>query len=302
MVIVRRWKLAVITAVTLSQLLGAQSIEHYRVIKGCVKKSNGDVLIVRRVFEKANRAYYLALHIDDLKSEIVLKSGTQSIKGCQNPNYDRLKMQALADAKALQNAGITAGLGKGYALTVDLCPASKKGYERDFFLRLIAEQKGFPVTLSITGKWIKKHQKAFAELRSFKKSGKLSIIWMNHGFLHPYHRGVKIEKNFILSADANQTLEALGTEKLLLSYGEMPSIFYRFAGLVSSEKIIKKWVNQYGLIPIGSQAWLAKGESIKAGSIVLIHGNKNEPLGIERFEKISQRGTIKSLERLLIRK
>jgi hypothetical protein len=39
----------------------------------------------------------------------------------------------------------------------------------------------------------------------------------------------------------------------------------------------------YGLIPVGSDAWLAKKQKPESGSIVLIHGNGNEPLGITKF-------------------
>ncbi|ASV33309.1 hypothetical protein GWK90_09385 [Candidatus Hamiltonella defensa] len=75
------------------------------------------------------------------------------------------------------------------------------------------------------------------------------------------------------------------TEKLLLEKNELPSVFFRFPGLVSDEKTVKK-VNQFGLIPVGSDAWLAKGEKAKPGSIILIHGNGNEPKGIEIASKL----------------
>jgi hypothetical protein len=48
------------------------------------------------------------------------------------------------------------------------------------------------------------------------------------------------------------------------------------------------WITEYGLIPIGSDAWLAKGQPVHAGSIVLIHGNGNEPIGIEDFLRLLQ--------------
>jgi hypothetical protein len=47
-------------------------------------------------------------------------------------------------------------------------------------------------------------------------------------------------------------------------------------------------VIEYGLIPIGSDAWLAKGQPIHSGSIVLIHGNGNEPIGIKDFIRLLQ--------------
>jgi hypothetical protein len=42
---------------------------------------------------------------------------------------------------------------------------------------------------------------------------------------------------------------------------------------------------ELGLIPLGSNAWLNKGEKPQPGSIVLIHGNGNEPRGVHLFMK-----------------
>ena len=45
-------------------------------------------------------------------------------------------------------------------------------------------------------------------------------------------------------------------------------------------------VASYGLVSIGSDAWLARNAKTQGptpGSIVLVHGNGNEPLGITRF-------------------
>ncbi len=68
----------------------------------------------------------------------------------------------------------------------------------------------------------------------------------------------------------------------MLQKGMLFSVFFRFPGLVSSEKLVDSITN-YGLIPIGSDAWLAKGQAAHNGTIVLIHGNGNEPLGVTDF-------------------
>jgi hypothetical protein len=58
---------------------------------------------------------------------------------------------------------------------------------------------------------------------------------------------------------------------------------------------------EFGLIPTGSDAWLAKGQPATPGSIVLIHGNGNEPAGVEDFLELLRReqGRIKSHDWLL---
>jgi len=68
----------------------------------------------------------------------------------------------------------------------------------------------------------------------------------------------------------------------MLRNGLLPSVFFRFPGLVSDQQLVFK-ITDFGLIPIGTDAWLAKGQAPQAGSIVLIHGNGNEPVGVNDF-------------------
>jgi hypothetical protein len=64
--------------------------------------------------------------------------------------------------------------------------------------------------------------------------------------------------------------------------GITPSVFFRFPGLVSDHEIFEQILN-LGLIPIGSDSWLAKGQWPDTGSVVLIHANGNEPVGVHNF-------------------
>jgi len=52
--------------------------------------------------------------------------------------------------------------------------------------------------------------------------------------------------------------------------------------LISNKRLVDT-ISSYGLITIGSDAWLAKGQIPHQGSIVLIHGNGNEPYGVHKF-------------------
>jgi hypothetical protein len=40
-------------------------------------------------------------------------------------------------------------------------------------------------------------------------------------------------------------------------------------------------VESLHLVVVGSDAWLAKGQQPKPGSAILIHGNRNEPMGVK---------------------
>jgi hypothetical protein len=79
--------------------------------------------------------------------------------------------------------------------------------------------------------------------------------------------------------------EVLLLEKELIRHKIVPTIFFRFPGLISSPALVDS-VLSYGLIPIGSDAWLGKNQKPKNGSIVLIHGNGNEPVGVDRFIRL----------------
>ena len=70
-----------------------------------------------------------------------------------------------------------------------------------------------------------------------------------------------------------------GWSSSLIENGLLPSPFFRFPGLVSDRKLIEQ-LRALSLIPIGADAWLAKGETPHPGSIILVHANGNEPEGI----------------------
>lgn len=109
-----------------------------------------------------------------------------------------------------------------------------------------------------------------------------------------------LAENFLLAPGTNLEIEVLENEKLMLKNGLTPSVFFRFPGLVSDKSIVDK-ITAYGLIPIGSDAWLAKGQQPNAGSIVLIHGNGNEEIGVKDFIQLlkTKEADVKSKQWLL---
>ena len=91
-----------------------------------------------------------------------------------------------------------------------------------------------------------------------------------------------LEQTFLLTAGIDPAQELLALERKLLEHGIVPSPFVRFPGLVADARVIGT-ARKLGLIPLGSDAWLAKGELPQDGSFILVHGNGNEPRGIEKF-------------------
>lgn len=171
----------------------------------------------------------------------------------------------------------------GFFLTADLCPA-KKPLDRGFFEATMAlpRKPPIPVALMISGLWIRRHEADLAWLKDQVSAGKLSVTWVNHSFSHPYDPAAPQDKNFLLMNKTEFTHEVLFLERLLLERDITPSPFFRFPGLVSDRQLIES-LRDLCLIPVGSGAWLAKGESPKAGSVILVHANGNDPEGIRRL-------------------
>lgn len=209
-----------------------------------------------------------------------------TIEELQQTPYIRALTRYTSSPYFLQNYGITHAENpttQGVFLTADMC-TSVLTFETDFFNTLVKianrTHKPTPIALSVSGLWIIHHPKEFQWLIQQEKNNKLQITWVNHSFSHIYYHDAPLRHNFLLAEHTNVPQEILATEKILLENGQLPSVLFRFPGLVSDKKLILQ-LRKFGLIPIGSDAWLAKQEIAKHGSIILVHGNSNEPQGIE---------------------
>jgi hypothetical protein len=183
----------------------------------------------------------------------------------------------------LRNAGLVHGDAAGAFVTADLCP-SLKPLERGFIEKLAAQGPHTPVALSISGLWLTHHFADYRWLVDQQASGALDILWVNHTYHHPYARGAPDERNFLLEPGVDADKEILEVERLLVANGQTPSLFFRFPGLISSAPLMQA-VRRHHLISLGADAWLALDQRPSAGSIVLVHANGNEPLGVKLFER-----------------
>lgn len=265
--------------------------------------------IAIRYYHQGNQFNYLVVNPYTLKTQILAVSRCYSrLPKTTTPGY--FSFQTLAKTpyfkalktydkptSKLQNQGFThAKLGPHQMiLTIDLCP-SVKPFEKSFFKKLI--QKKFKphhpvfVTLSITGLWLLQHPHEFNWLIQQQKHHILNITWMNHSYSHLYYPDLPLDKNFLLAERTHIPFEHLETEKLLLMHHQIPSVFFRAPGLITDTKLMNQLSN-WGLILVGSDAWLAKGQQPQRGSVILIHGNGNEPQGIHRMSQLlAQNSTV----------
>jgi len=147
------------------------------------------------------------------------------------------------------------------------------------------EEKPVPVAVAVTGVWMDSHDPDLKFLQKLEKSGDISVTWINHTYHHRWRKSQPLKENYLLEKGTDVSGEILKTEAAMIERGLTPSIFFRFPGLVSSRELVLT-VESFGLIPVGSDAWLGKNQWPKEGSIVLIHANGNEPFGIARFMKL----------------
>ncbi|WP_264510770.1 polysaccharide deacetylase [Flavobacterium sp. N1719] len=269
------------------------SISNYTVQLGTFIQENNTWILLRE-FNQLGEKWGLAVSTTSLQTKVIPLKSLQiqpivSLTSNSSP-YKKALEEANTNAIPLQDAGISHRFPneKGITLTIDLCP-SHKPLDRDLFLELIktfpTNEQPIPVGLSITGKFLMTHEQDIEWLTNLEKKNKIKITWINHTFNHHYDPNLPLNQNFILEKGTSITDEVLKNEVALLEHHLIPSIYFRFPGLISSANAVTQ-ITAMGLIPIGCDAWLAKGQEVYQGSIVLIHGNGNEPIGVKDFLKL----------------
>jgi peptidoglycan/xylan/chitin deacetylase (PgdA/CDA1 family) len=262
--------------------LYADSIKNYKVIKKQIISKEQYYLAIRE-YKKSQKDYYLAVNINTLETKIIDKKITKDVKSIKDSTLNRVYKVSKIDKNSLTNAGINSAYKKHkdiYYITIDLCPSSKKGYEKRLFESLNKRENSIAIALS--AKWAMRHQREFKEILGYKN---IDITWINHTYNHYYYPRKKLKNNFLLAKGTDLYKEIIANEKFMLSHSLVPSVFIRFPGLVSDAKLVDKVVDSYSLVPLGSDTWIAKGQKIKDSSIILLHGNLNEKKGIKMFLK-----------------
>jgi hypothetical protein len=280
-------------------LLHGGHVKDYRAFLGlATSRQSHKTLLVLRTFSSGGERRCLVLDPGTLVTSIrpasdfgIEAASREAVaKRFEHTAYFEALRDGLANAAATQNAGLTHLLSSppGVVLTIDLCP-SRKPLDHGLFAELIREfgkeERPVPVAVAVTGVWMAEHGPDLEFLKGLEKSGDISATWINHSYHHRWDRSLALKENFLLEKGTDVASEILLTEAAMIERGLTPSVFFRFPGLVSDRELVSL-VESYGLIPVGSDAWLGKNQRPKEGSIVLVHGNGNEPIGIARFIKL----------------
>ncbi|MDP1993257.1 MAG: hypothetical protein Q8K00_19740 [Syntrophales bacterium] len=270
-----------------THLPAASRISDYQPVFIPFCDEDGTLLAAVRKYNRADHRHYLVLDpqrftLSEMTVEKVISSRPVGFEEWRETPFSLALTRQTSPPYLLQNDGLREAEHPvpGFFLTADLCP-SKKPLDRVFIETTMAlpQKAPVPLALMISGLWIQRHEADLTWLKDQVAAGKLAITWVNHSFNHPYEPAAPLEKNFLLIRKTDFTNEVLFLERLLLEQGLIPSPFFRFPGLVSDRQLIES-LRDLCLIPVGSSAWLAKGESPQAGSIILVHANGNEPEGI----------------------
>lgn len=197
-----------------------------------------------------------------------------NLEAMRGDAYDRLPSAAL-DATGTETR---------LALTIDMCQ-STRAWDIDLYewLVALADERGeaIPVGVAMTGLWAGRHGNQYEQLKTWHREGKLAITWVNHSYHHPVsQRGSQYL--FMNASGVDVRAEVLDLEKLLLVTGQMVSPLFRFPGLTYNASTLGT-VNDLGMFALDANAWIAKGQDPVDGSVILVHGNGNERVGITGF-------------------
>jgi hypothetical protein len=273
-------------------------IQNYRLYFGvCKSKDNATALFALRKYSKNGIDFLLIVDAQTLCTSVIEKSCIECVdrsirdirKEFAYTNYARSLAEAEKNAKPSHNSGITAfhNIKGSVVLTADLCP-SKLPLDKNIFTKLIEESgAGNPVhvALAVSGLWMEKHAEDIKWLMDMEYKGLLSVTWINHSYYHDFYISPDMNSNYMLKPGTDCNAEVLKTEIKFLELGLYPSVFFRFPGLVSNKDLFYK-ITGFGLIPVGTNAWLARFELPKDDSIILIHAGGLEPVGVERFNML----------------
>lgn len=271
--------------------------------------------IAIRQYYVGNELYFLAVDPYQLTTEsspakdfkdrdYLAKDGSVSstyfsMREVNDTPYMKALLKYTQQSEKQLNQGITKAdhLVKGVFLTINM-PPTAISFEKRLFDSLIHQAKStnkpIPFAVSISGLWIVGHPDEFNWITKQEKSGLFKITWINNSFSFPYYADLPFKDNFLVTPEININAEILDSERLLLEHNQVPSVFFRFPGLISNKKLMLK-LKTFGLIPVGSDAYLAKGQQVNVGDFILVHGNSNEPKGIDKILPLIKNGDLNLL-------
>lgn len=256
--------------------------------------SSGTVLLLRRKVTFDGKSCIVATECGpELRSYLVDdKELRQKAKAGKLEGQPLDRCRQWFDAESVNKSALQHGdreqLKKSVAVTIDLCWSLRR-YETGLFqlLRQSAGKAKIHPVLFVSGRWLEQHPQEMNELIQLSLEPNIEITWGLHSWDHPKSGG------FMNDYPPEKLREdTLRLESLLLEWGVVPTVYYRFPGLIHDQLRLRE-ILQLDLFPIDCDSWLALVErqdsspfcnQVRNGSIILVHGNGNEPDGIPRLQ------------------
>ncbi len=257
----------------------------------------GTTLLIRRKLVFDGQPYVVAsdcgLSLDSfLIAEKELKQKTKAGSGVDTV-WSQYRKWFIEQAK--QEAALRRGdpkqLAKTVAVTIDLCWSLRR-YEtklmqtlKDFATH--SKKRTHPV-MFVSGRWLEQHPLEMHELIEMSRAPNMEVIWGHHSWEHPKSGGFMND-----FAPPRLREDTFRLERLFLEWGIAPTVYYRFPGLIH-DRVRLAEILELDLFPVDCDSWLAlvkqkdKGPfyyRVRDGSIILVHGNGNEPAGIPALER-----------------
>jgi hypothetical protein len=253
----------------------------------------GDRVVLIRSLMLDGEPSYVLVNAADFELKIVSKQVVDTVttlptRWQEKEGYPYL--QALERSKNgvlchLDQPHIRYDHGINVTTTVDMCQ-SRRTWEAGFYQWLVelGLERNQPqsVGVAMTGLWAHRHSDKFNQLVEWDRNNLLDVRWINHSYHHQLSKTADGRYLFLTDPAIDFEDEVLSLEKLLLEQGVMFSLLFRFPGLTHDAGRLRQ-LSDLGLFALDANAWVAKGELVENGSVILLHGNGNEPVGIEMF-------------------
>jgi hypothetical protein len=254
---------------------------------GSALAAGARVLAIRRLLRDGVDSY---LVVDDASFEFAVVEAASFDAASRAADADEATSFDYLAALAQTREAVVCQLGSSqqpvrFTLTVDMCQSSR-AWELGLFEWLVelsdATGQAVSVGIALTGLWSIHHPSEFRQLLDWQAAGKLDISWVNHSYRHQLSKDAQGHYHFLTAPSVDLRSAVLDLEVLLVEQGETPSPLFRFPGLTHDARTLGE-LNDLDLFPLDANGWLAKGEPLEHRSVVLLHGNGNEHVGIEMF-------------------
>lgn len=266
-------------------------VEDYQPLRELRVDEHGDRHIVVRSLSHDGEPSHLVIHDATLRTAVVagrdLDASTRVASEAEADGfrYPSLLEQTRSGVLCHLDDGHAASPGTQLTVTIDLCQ-SRREWDAALFERLVelSDVRGEPtrVGIALTGLWAQRHTTKLAQLIQWRDEGKLDITWINHSYHHQLSKDGSGHYHFLTAESVDLEAGVLDLEQLLIEQGERPSVLFRFPGLTHDARTLGE-LNDLSLFPMDANGWVAKGEPLDDGSVVLLHGNGNEPPGVRMF-------------------